>query len=103
MSEIANALGAVAPYYNLAMVCVAVYLFIKLFRTPIKAKNVYVLPWKYLFAAVIIYILEEIFTVLRSAGIITIVEHVNGFFELVIISLFIYALLLNKEYIAAKR
>ena len=100
MSELAIAFGIVAPYYNLAMVAVVCFLFINLFTTPLKNKKVYLLPWKYIFAAFIIFIIEELITVLRAAGIITIMEHINGFFELIIISLFIYALLLNKKYIA---
>ncbi len=100
MTELALALGLVAPYFNLALVIVVVALFIQLFRTKVTEKYVNLLPWKYVFAAFIVYILEELLTVLRSAGIVNVVEHVNGYFELIMISLFIYALLLNKEQIS---
>jgi heme A synthase len=88
----------IAPYYNLAMVVVAVWLFLALFKTEPKAK-VFLFPWKLLFFAVIVFIVEEILTVLRSAGVIDIPVHINAFFELVIIAVFIYALLLQKEYV----
>jgi hypothetical protein len=96
MTELGIALGIVAPYYNLALVVIVVGLFLYLFSLPPR-KGVSILPWKYLFAAVIVYIIEELLTILRAAGIITIFEHINGFFELLIIALFVYALLLVNQ------
>jgi len=49
--------------------------------------------------AVCIYVAEAVFTVVRSSGVFNLPYHVNGYFELAIISLFIYALLLKREYI----
>jgi len=94
MSTLTLALAQVAPYYNLGLVVVAMYLFITLFR--IKGKGVYMLPWKLLFAGVVIFIIEELITILRAARFIDIPAHINGFFELAIIFLFIYMLLLQK-------
>ena len=99
MSELTVALGLVAPYYNLGFVIIAVFLFITLFNTRAKDKRVFVKPWGYLFAAVCVFILEEVTTVLRTLGVLDIPVHINGFFELVIISLFIYTLMLQKEHI----
>jgi len=93
------ALAQVAPLYNLALVLIAIVLFIKLFMTPAKDKRAYLLPWKIIFFAVCVYILEEVLTVLRYMDIINIPVHINGFFELLIIISFIYALLLQKEHI----
>jgi heme A synthase len=98
MVELGVALGIIAPYYNLAMVVVVLWLFFTLFRTEPKAK-VFLFPWKLIFFSVIVFIVEEILTILRSAGIIDIPIHINSFFELVIIAVFIYALLLQKEYV----
>lgn len=98
MSELTVAMGLVAPYYNLVLVIVTAYLFIKLFKTPIKNKKVYLKPWKMIFIALFVFVLEEALTILRTAGIINIPIHINGFFELSIISLFIYTLFLQKEY-----
>lgn len=98
MVDLGVALGMIAPFYNLAMVVVVVWLFLALFKAEAKAK-VFLFPWKLLFFAVIVYIVEEILTVLRSLGIIDIPVHINAFFELVIIAVFIYALLLQKEYV----
>ncbi len=97
MVELGVALGMIAPYYNLALVIIAVSLFIALFRTEQKAK-VFLFPWKLVFFAVVIFIIEEVLTILRAIGIIDIPIHINAFFELVMISVFIYALLLQKEY-----
>jgi heme A synthase len=98
MVELGVALGMIAPYYNLALVIVLLLLFRALFRTEQKTK-VFLFPWKLLFFAVMIFIIEEALTILRSTGIIDIPVHINAFFELVIISAFIYSLLLQKEYV----
>lgn len=97
MSELAAAFGMAAPYYNLALTAIAFYLFMKFFKTKPKTK-VFFLPWIYILLAMIIFILEEITTVLRAEGLINIPVHINGFFELAIITLFIYTLLLQKQY-----
>lgn len=98
MADFGVALGMIAPYYNLAMVVAVVWLFIALFSTKPKGK-VFLFPWKLIFFALIVFIVEEILTILRAAGIIDIPIHINAFFELVIISVFIYALLLQKEHV----
>lgn len=99
MSGLTAALGIVAPYYNLVLAVIAVCLFIKLLTTRKRIKQVYLLPWKLIFFALAVYILEEAITVLRAVGLLDIPVHINGFFELVIISIFIYVLLLQKEFI----
>jgi heme A synthase len=98
MVDFGVALGMIAPYYNLAMVAVVVALFIALFKTQPKAR-VFLFPWKLLFFAVIVYIVEELLTILRAIGIIDIPIHINALFELVVIAVFIYTLLLQQEYI----
>lgn len=103
MSEFWAAAGLVAPYYNLVLVAVLFYLFLKLFATPARSKKVFQKPWTLIFVALIIYLIEELLTILRTAGLLYIPAHVNGFFELGIIILFIYALLLQKEKIKQKK
>lgn len=95
MTELTLALGIVAPYYNLVLVIIVVWLFAKLFKTPATARTL--LPWKVIFAALCIFIVEELLTVLRAQQLVLIPAHINGFFELAIITLFIYALLKQKE------
>jgi hypothetical protein len=92
------ALAQVAPWYNLALVAITVALFIKLFTTTRKNRAVYLFPWKIIFFALCVYIVEEVLTVLRYMEIINIPRHINGFFELIIIISFIYALLSQKEH-----
>ena len=99
-SEFEIALGLVAPIYNLILACIVFYLFIKLFSLP--NRLVYLKPWKVLFAAFIVYVVEEILTVLRKTGITnfpTWFTMINGIFEMIIIGLFIYMLFLQKEYV----
>lgn len=96
-----EALSTVAPLYNLALVFVILFLFYKLFS--IKNKRVNLRPWKFVLVGVIIYIIEEVLTVLRSTGVVTLGRHVNGFFELAIVILFIYTLLEQKEVVQRER
>ena len=95
--SLALALAETAPIYNLVLVTAAFVLFIKLFKTPVKNKKVYTKPWVFMFFAMVIFIIEEVLTVLRAKNILNIPIHINGFFELIIIITFIYALLLQKE------
>jgi len=98
LSELTVAIGMVAPFYNLALVIIAVFLFIKLFRT--RGELTYITPWVLLFIAVIVFVIQEVITVMRSIGLISFPVQINGFFELVIISLFIYALLAQKRHVS---
>jgi hypothetical protein len=91
-------LAEIAPLYNLGFVMIAIFMFIKLFSTPVKDRRVYLMPWKLLFFALLVFIIEEVLTVLRQMEIINIPRHINGFFELIIICTFIYTLLLQKEH-----
>lgn len=91
--------AAVAPLYNLGLVLITLYLFIKLFTTPVKDKRVYLMPWKILFFALVVFIIEEVLTIMRYIGIVDIPKHINGFFELIIICTFIYMLLLQQEHL----
>ncbi len=77
MVEFGVALGMIAPYYNLALVLVALLLFTKLFKTEPKAK-VYLFPWILVFAALLVYILEEALTIFRALGLIDIPVHINA-------------------------
>lgn len=99
MSDIAVAIAMVAPYYNLAFTLVVIYLFVQLFKTYREGEGVYFAPWAFVFAALMVFVLEEIITILRQTQVIEIPLNINGFFEMVIISLFIYAVLLQKAWI----
>lgn len=94
-----QSLAEAAPLYNLGLVVIAIFLFIKLFATPIRDKRVYLMPWKLLFFALMVFVVEELLTVMRAMDVINIPRHINGFFELIIICTFIYMILLQKEHI----
>jgi heme A synthase len=97
MTNLTSCIGLVAPYYNLIFVIIVVILFIVFLRKP--NPKVYTLPWKLLLIAISTYILEEILTVLNDAHIITVSKLVAPFLEMIMISLFIYTLLAQKEYL----
>lgn len=88
--------GNVAPYYNIVLAIVIIILFLKFFKT--SNKKAYTKPWKFLFIAVFVYVGEEIITVLDMAQLITVNKLVFPLFEMVIITLFIYVLLLQREH-----
>lgn len=90
-------LGLVAPYYNLALVAIVIALFIKLFTQ--RKKGIYISPWYFLFTAIIIYVIEEGITVAASAGLMEIPPLLFPIFEMLMIGLFIYTLLLQREYV----
>jgi heme A synthase len=97
---LSEALTLVAPYYNLALVTIIVVLFIKLFRTKPTRPDIFMQPWYVLFSVICVYILEAITTVLRAAGLIPLDNvYINGFFELIIVSLLVYMMLLQKEHL----
>lgn len=97
MIPFGECVGIVAPYYNLVLVLILLMMFLKLFNLP--NKKLFLLPWKLLFLAVSVYILEEMLTVFKIAGIIDYPRILNGVFEFVIISIFIYLLLIQKDYL----
>ena len=96
---LANCLGRIAPYYNLVLVLIVAVLFIKLFSK--QNKKTYLIPWKILFFAVIVYVIEEILTVAAGLQIIpaSSLILVNPILEMIIITAFIYALLLQRDYL----
>jgi len=97
MTDFYVALGMVAPFYNLALVAVVVLLFVVLFKTP--SRRTFMMPWYLLFACVCLYIIEEVLTVARAAGLTGIPRQINAFFELGIIIIFVYLVLLQREHI----
>ena len=92
-----EAFGLVAQYYNLAFVVVVIALFINLLK--IKTKTIYTKPWKMIFIALCVYIVEELMTILYALGTIKFPLYIFGIFEMIMISLFIYALLLQKQFV----
>lgn len=99
MSELTQAMGLVIPYVNLVLVAIVLYLFVKLFRIHKKTQISHISPWLIIFFGVLVYVAEAIFTVLRSSGVFDLPYHVNGYFELVIISAFIYAVFDLREHL----
>jgi fumarate reductase subunit D len=61
----AECLGVIAPFYNLVLVIIVIALFLRLFKIHynIKKKKVFTKPWRLIFFAVLVFIVEEGFTV----------------------------------------
>ncbi len=95
-------LQSVLPRLNLLLVAFLIALFsIMLSRRP---DNVtYTRPWKVMFIALIIFVIEEVITVMRLADIIS-YRHlmVHGFLEMGIIFCVIYLFLEQKEFLKRK-
>ncbi|MBR9699470.1 hypothetical protein GOV09_03385 [Candidatus Woesearchaeota archaeon] len=98
MIPVDQALGLVAPYYNLTLVVIVIALFVALFRY--KETKTFMLPWRLLFNAVLIYVFEQVLAVLDIMGIIPVPRIFFGIFEFAIITIFIYLLLVQQQYIA---
>ncbi|MBI2128674.1 hypothetical protein HYU07_00395 [Candidatus Woesearchaeota archaeon] len=92
-----ESIALVAPLYNLAFVTILLVLFYNLFRIP--NKLIFQKPWQLLFIVVLIFVVEEIMTVLRSLGVFSFPSFIFPIFEMVMIALFIYMVLLQKEYV----
>ncbi|MBI5066014.1 hypothetical protein HZA97_07290 [Candidatus Woesearchaeota archaeon] len=95
MSTLKEAFTLVAPWYNLAMILVGLYLFFVLSK--IKNNSINLAPWKFVFAALGVGLIEELTIVLRSSGVISVPIHINGFFEVIIIGLLLYTLFLKRK------
>jgi len=98
---IAECIGIAAPYYNLALVVVVVTLFVVLLR--IKNEQRFLTPWKFVFGALCVYIVEEVITVLDGLKVIVTPKLVFPLLEMVIIALFIYALLVQNEHLKSRK
>ena len=92
-----ESVAAVAPLYNLALAIICIVLFVKLFSYSNK-RFAYVKPWKILFFGFILFIVETVMTILRSLGTIKFNPAIFPIFEMVIITSFIYMLLLQKQF-----
>lgn len=96
----AECLGQVSGVYNLVLVLIIIFLFYRFLNKP--SKIIYKKPWFVLFFAVLVYVLEEVFNVLNKLAVYSIPVVMYPIFEMIIITLFIYMLLLQKEYLKQK-
>ena len=90
-------LGYIAPFYNLVLVGILLILFFVFFRNP--HKKVYLKPWKILLAVTLVYVVEEIMTATGVSEFMGIYRVAHPLFEMIMVGLFIYMLLLQREYL----
>jgi len=93
-----EAVGMVAPYYNLVLIVIVLFLFWKLLSHPSK-KFIYHKPWQLLLYGVLILVLETVMTILRGLGMIQFHPAIFPAFEMVILVLVIYMMLLQKQFV----
>lgn len=101
MSQLTECLGLSAQLYNIAFVIIVITLFVVLFRS--KNEERFLTPWKFIFGALCVYIVEQVAAILNSNGIIIIHKLVFPILEMIIISLFIYALLIQNEHLKTRK
>jgi hypothetical protein len=96
---IAELLQTVLPRLNLLLVAFLIALFsIMLSRKP--DSQTYTKPWKVMFIALILFVVEEVITVMRLADIISYrLLTIHGFLEMGIIFCVIYMFLEQKEFL----
>ena len=98
MAGLEVCIGKVAPYLNLILVALLITLLFRLFKN--NALGFDLRPWKFLLIGLIVFVVEELLTVFNGMGIINSPRILTPFFEMVILSSFIYMLLLQKEIIS---
>tara|TARA_Y100000310_G_C20540866_1_gene743225 strand:+ start:96 stop:416 length:321 start_codon:yes stop_codon:yes gene_type:complete len=106
MAEITQAIGMIAPLYNVALVIITFFLLWRLLNVRKKDRKVYLEPWKYVFAAIGLFLAESLVTALKFFGVITeqmVPRWFNAVFELVIIVLIIYMLFLQLNHVMNKK
>jgi len=97
VATIGKAIGIVAPLYNLALVAIVIMMFMWLFS--LRNRKIYAKPWQLVFVGVLIFVVEEVMTVLRSLALISFQPAIFPLFEMIILGLFIYSLLLQMQYV----
>ena len=96
-------ISKIAPIYNVAFSIIVFYLLLKLISMKRHNKNVFIKPWYLLFAAISVFVLEEIFTILKFFGFVTeavLPRWFNAVFELIMVVLFIYMLFMQINHIS---
>jgi hypothetical protein len=97
MGSLAECIRVVAPLFNLVLVVIVIILFLKLFK--IHNPKRYTKPWGLLFGAVLLFVIEELFTVFRHLEVFELPLFMNGIFEIGIVGLFVFAVLEQMEHI----
>ena len=94
---LAECLNLVGGFYNMILVIIVIVLFISFLR---KGSNriIYMKPWKLLFFAICVYVIEEISQLLLNVFGVPIPKILFPIYEMIMITTFIYMLLMQKEY-----
>ena len=91
-----DAISTVGGFYNIALVAIVMIMFVFFLRKHSKA--IYMKPWKLLFFALCVYIIEEISQILLNVVGMQIPKVLFPLYEMIMITTFIYMLLIQKEY-----
>jgi len=85
------------PLVNLVIALVIIFLFTRFFYLPHRLHHVR--PWKIIFIALLIWLIEEVLTIMDSFGVFHMNLLIGRGIELVIIILVLHAVFLQKRYI----
>jgi len=96
--SLGDAVAMVAPYYNLVLIAILFVLFFKLFSYDSK-RFAYLKPWRLLFWGIVLFLVETVMTILKKMGMINYPWVLFSIFEMVIVLMFIYMVLLQKQFI----
>lgn len=99
-------ISRIAPIYNLVFSLIVFYLLFRLVTLKKKSKKVFIKPWYFLFAALSVFVLEEIITLMKFFNVISdaiIPRWFNAVFELIMVILFIYMLFMQINHVAKKK
>lgn len=91
-----DAISTVGGFYNLVLVAVVMVMFVFFLRNP--SRRIYIKPWKLLFFTLCVYVVEEISQVLLNVAGWPIPKIIFPIYEMIMITTFIYMLLMQKEY-----
>ncbi len=94
------AISQVAPLYNIAFVIIILFLFARLFSQ--QSKKRYLKPWRILYFAIILFIIEQSLVILSQQNIMQSPAILFPLIEFIIITSFIYMVLDQKLYLRKK-
>ena len=100
-----DCINNIAPLYNIALSLIVFYLLLKLISFKRINREVFIKPWYFMFAAVSVFVLEELITALKFLNVISetfIPRWFNAVFELIIVALFIYMLFTQINHVTEK-
>ncbi|HIH37579.1 hypothetical protein J4460_06145 [Candidatus Woesearchaeota archaeon] len=93
--QLGIAIGMVAPMYNAILAAICFVLFIRLFKNH---DTFHSKPWKFVFYALVLFIIETIITLIRQVGIFDTPRWILALMEMAMILFIINAILVQMDH-----